>query len=221
MPVLEASELYRFFRAGDEEIKALRGVDFALQPGVLVALLGPSGSGKSTLLMCLAGIDEPDGGKVSVMNKPMTRRPEAEKSRLRAKYLGVMRQKNNLLSHLTVAENIAFAQAAAHQESAPRAAHIMHEIGIDKRAAFLPGHLSGGERARAGVAVALASEPKILLLDEPTGEVDARTEEAILRLLVDYCAHGGAAVAATHSSAVARAAGRICTMKDGKISDGR
>jgi putative ABC transport system ATP-binding protein len=220
MPMLQAQEIYRFFHTGDEEIKALRGVDFTLAQGELVAFVGPSGSGKSTLLMCLAGLDEPDGGKVTVMNELITRKPETEKSRLRAKYLGIMQQKNNLFLHLTLAQNIAFAQSITRQPNAAQSAELMTRIGLGARAGSLPGQLSGGERARAGLAVALASEPQILLLDEPTGEVDADTEDAILSLLADFCRSGGSVVAATHNSAVARKAHRICAMRDGRMGDG-
>ena len=221
MLALEAQELYRFLHSGEEEVKALRGVDFSLAEGEMVALVGPSGSGKSTLLMCLSGLDEPDGGKVSIMNEPMSRKPEAVKARLRAKYLGIMQQKNNLFSHLTVAENMAFAQGIAHQQDAEKATSILNKFGIGERSGSLPGQLSGGEKARASLAVALAGTPRILLLDEPTGEVDAESEIAILSFLADFCKEGGTVVTATHNESIARVASRVCTMRDGKLSNGR
>src|SRR5690349_11129900 len=106
MSVLETTELYRFFHAGDEEVVALRGVTIKLEAGAFTALQGPSGSGKSTLIACLAGIDEPDGGMVSVLGERLTRRPEPERSGLRARYFGVLMQSGNLFEHLTVANNI-------------------------------------------------------------------------------------------------------------------
>jgi putative ABC transport system ATP-binding protein len=213
MAAIEAREVYRFFHVGSEEVKALRGVDFVAAEGEFVALFGPSGSGKSTLLMCLAGVDEPDGGSVQVMGEAMTRRPEAEKAKLRAKYLGVMRQGNNLFPHLTVAENLAFVRSGDGSRD------ILADIGIADRGRSLPAQLSGGERARAGIAVALASSPKVLLLDEPTGEVDAESEAAILSILAAFCAKGGAVVAATHSAGLARAAHRTATLRDGRMFD--
>lgn len=221
MLALEARELYRFFHSGEEEVKALRGVDFSLAEGEMVALVGPSGSGKSTLLMCLSGLDEPDGGKVSIMSEPMSRKPEAAKARLRAKYLGLMQQKNNLFSHLTVAENMAFAQGIAGQQDTGKATNILNRFGIGERSDSLPGQLSGGEKARASLAAALAATPRILLLDEPTGEVDAQSENAILAYLADFCKEGGAVVTATHNETIARAASRVCIMRDGKLSNGR
>lgn len=219
MQILEAQELYRFFHTGDEEIKALRGVDFALNRGELVALMGPSGSGKSTLLACLAGIDEPDGGMVHAMTVSLSRKPETEKTRLRAMYFGTMLQKNNLLGHLTVLENICLAQSVLKAPDIEKVEAILSRLGIKQRAESLPAQLSGGERARAGLAVALANAPPILLLDEPTGEVDAETETAILNALGELAQLGTGIVMATHNAAVAKYAHRIVRMRDGKILD--
>ncbi len=219
--MLEARELYRFFHSGDEEVKALRGVDVTVNPGDFIALIGPSGSGKSTLLMCLAGLDEPDGGSVLVYSEVITRRPEIEKTRLRSKYFGVMLQKENLFAHLTVAENVRAAQAASGGfVNDDEITSILERIGMNNRIQSLPAQLSGGEKARAGLAVALARKPSILLLDEPTGEVDAQTEDQILVVLNEYRGAGGSIVVATHNAAVGRVATQILVMKDGKIANG-
>lgn len=217
MGLLEAEELYRFYHRGDEEVKALRGVHLSLDVGEMVALVGPSGSGKSTLLHCLAGLDEPDGGTVWVMDQIMTRRPESEKTQLRSRHMGIMRQKDNLFAHLSVIENARLAQQLAGKQDGNRIDAIFHHTGLADRTSSMPPQLSGGERARAGLAVAMASNPKILLLDEPTGEVDAETEAAILHLLADYRNEGGGIVVATHNPAVARLATDTLNMKDGKI----
>ena len=220
MKVLEARELYRFFHTGEEEVKALRGVDLALNEGEMIALVGPSGSGKSTLLHCLAGLDEPDGGTVHVMQHVMSRQPELAKARLRAEFLGVMRQKDNLISHLTVAENMALARSLVTNGKSSNAETMLERLGMARRAASLPAQLSGGELARAGLVVALACHPKILLLDEPTGEVDGETETAVMDVLGEYQRGGGAVVIATHNIAVARNATQVLKMKDGKIIHG-
>ena len=221
MKVLEARELYRFFHSDEEEVKALRGVDLTLDEGEMIALVGPSGSGKSTLLHCLAGLDEPDGGAVYVMGQPISRQSEITKTKLRATYFGVMRQKDNLISHLTIAENMAMALALAPHSKEADQINILDRIGIDKRANSIPAQLSGGELARAGLAVALACHPKILLLDEPTGEVDGETEADILKLLENFQREGGAIVIATHNVAAAKCATHVVKMKDGKIDNGR
>jgi putative ABC transport system ATP-binding protein len=220
MHAVEAVELYKFFHAGDEEVRALRGVDLVLEAGEMAALIGPSGSGKSTLLHCLAGLEEPDGGMVRVMGEPMTRHPEAHKARLRSKFLGVMLQGNNLFSHLTVSENIKMMRSLCHANGEDATDALLRDIGLATRASSLPAELSGGERARAGLAAAMACEPKILLLDEPTGEVDAAAEKAILSALDGFCGRGGAVLVATHNHAVAHKASRVVLMKDGKTSDG-
>jgi putative ABC transport system ATP-binding protein len=217
MRLLEAEELYRFFHSGGDEVKALRGVHLALEEGEMIALVGPSGSGKSTLLHCLAGLDEPDGGVVRVMDQPMSRQPEAAKLKLRSRFMGIMRQKDNLFPHLTVAGNAALARSLAGKGGSEETDMVFARIGIADRTQFLPTQLSGGERARAGMAVAMASAPKILLLDEPTGEVDAETETTILRLLAEYRDKGGGVVVATHNPAVARLATETLSMKDGRV----
>jgi putative ABC transport system ATP-binding protein len=217
--VLEARELYRFFHAGEEEVKALRGVFLSARAKEMVALVGPSGSGKSTLLNCLSGLDEPDGGMVRIMDEAMTRQPESRKRQLRARFIGVMRQKNNLFSHLSVAQNISLAQSLNGRDDRVTNHKVLERMGMESRAAFLPPQLSGGERARAGLAVAMACKPSLLFLDEPTGEVDVDTETSILELLADYCHGGGTIVVATHNAAVARMATRTLNMQDGKMVD--
>ncbi|MDE2384856.1 MAG: ABC transporter ATP-binding protein [Alphaproteobacteria bacterium] len=219
MLLLEAQELYRFFHNDDEEVKALRGVTFTLAQGEFVALMGPSGSGKSTLLACLAGLDEPDGGMVHLLSLPVSRRPEAEKTKLRAAHIGALLQKTNLISHLNVLENVQLAQKMSVTQSPVPAEELVSRVGLKQRAESLPAALSGGERARAGLAVALANRPRILLLDEPTGEVDAATEASILALLSGLTAEGVGIVVATHNPAVANAAKRVVKMRDGKVLD--
>jgi putative ABC transport system ATP-binding protein len=219
MALLEAREIYRFYHSGDEEVKALRGVDVRIEAGEMVVFIGPSGSGKSTLLMCLAGLDEPDGGEVLVLDERITRRDEKFKSELRSRTMGVMLQSNNLFAHLNVAENINLAQQITSNANAVWAKHIVESLGIGSRSTALPAQLSGGERARAALAVALARNPKILILDEPTGEVDATAESVILSLLQGHCQKGGAAVVATHNAALAKQATRVLPIKDGKFTN--
>jgi len=216
--VLEAQELYRFFHSGDEEIKALRGVNVAFKAGELVSLMGPSGSGKSTLLHCLAGLDEPDGGMVKVFNEPMTRRPERQRADLRARYLGLMLQKNNVFDHLTVLQNIRFAQSKRSRAEIDLDEDIAERVGLAQRNHFLPPQLSGGERARAALAMAIAADPEIFLLDEPTGQVDMDTEKHLTWMFKRLCESGRCVIVATHNPSLAAACDRVITMRDGKVS---
>jgi len=217
MKVIEAFDLYRFYHVEEEETLALRGVCLALEPEEFVAAQGPSGSGKSTLLACLAGLDEPDGGYVTIMGKRITRRPEVERAAVRAGNIGIMLQSGNLFDHLSVEDNILLPMVLAHKVDLPYLNELLEMVGLDHRRQARPAHISGGETARAGLAVALAAKPKLLLADEPTGEVDAEIEEQILLLLDTYRKSGGAVLAVTHSNAVANHADRIIRLFDGRI----
>ena len=218
-PVLEARNLYRFFRAGDEETLALRGVSLTVQAGSTVAVLGPSGSGKSTLLNCLAGLDEPAGGTVLVRGERLSHRPETERARIRAHRIGVLLQTGNLLQHLDVRGNVRVAQLARGTDAPPRRVDdLLDEVGLSARRHAYPTELSGGELARVGLAVALANDPDVVLADEPTGELDGDTEQQVLQLLADHTRRGAGLVVVTHSLAVARIADRIVTLTDGQIS---
>jgi len=216
--VLEAQDLYRFFHAGDEETLALRGVSISVEGGEMVAVTGPSGSGKSTLLACLAGLDEPDGGMVRVAGLAVSRRPEPERAALRARHIGMLFQSANLFEHLTVDQNLALAQSLAGTTDVARRTGLLDELGLSPRRHAHPSQLSGGETARAGLAVALANEPDVLLADEPTGEVDAVTEHQVLALLRHRADVGGAVVIVTHSPGVAAAADRTIGLADGTVT---
>lgn len=220
-PVLEAHELYRFYHAGDDETFALRGVNLSIASGEIVAVVGPSGSGKSTLLSCLAGLDEPDGGHVTVAGVRITRRPEALRACLRARWIGVLSQSGNLLDHLSVRQNILVAQWFSRGSDRPAPEDLLAEVGLSARASARPSTLSGGEAARAGLAVALANDPPVLLADEPTGEVDERNEQLLLDLLRQRAALGSAIVVVTHSGRAADAADRIVGLEDGRLAGDR
>lgn len=215
-PALQARQLYRFFRAGDEETLALRGVSLEIRSGELLAVVGPSGSGKSTLLGCLAGLDEPDGGSVWLSGRRLSHRPEAERARMRADRLGVLLQSGNLIGHLTVRGNVRLGQSFARGRR-QSVARIIEDMGLTGRSSAYPSQLSGGEATRAGLAVALANDPAVLLADEPTGEVDGETEQMLLQLLKDRARAGGAVVVVTHSTAVIALADRVVELHDGRI----
>jgi putative ABC transport system ATP-binding protein len=214
--VLEARNLYRFFHAGDDEALALQGVSLAVERGEVVAVTGPSGSGKSTLLACLAGLDEPDGGTVTVEGERLSRRPEEERAAVRARSIGMLFQQGNLVGHLSVAGNVALAQGLGGGSTRP--AELLERCGIADRAGARPAQLSGGELARAGLAVALANDPAILLADEPTGELDEATAMRVLALLRRHAENGMAVVVVTHDAAVAASAGREVRLRDGRVA---
>jgi putative ABC transport system ATP-binding protein len=214
---LEAESLYRFFHAADDETLALQGVSMVVQGGEVVAVTGPSGSGKSTLLSCLAGLDEPDGGMVRIGGKRLSRRTEEERAYLRADRIGILYQQANLVGHLSVEDNVAVAQRLAGTSRSGARTDLLERCGIAARAHARPTQLSGGELARAGLAVALANDPAVVLADEPTGELDATTAVRILDLLRERAAEGAAVLVVTHSPDVAAAADREVRLRDGKV----
>jgi putative ABC transport system ATP-binding protein len=217
MPVLEAFDLYRFYHAREEETLALRGVNIHVDEGEIVVVMGASGSGKSTLLACLAGLDEPDGGYVVLMGKRLTRRPEVERARMRANHLGILLQSGNLFEYLSVADNVRLPMYLAHKVDERRVRQLIDLVDLPNRAKARPSQLSGGEAARAGLAVALATNPNLLLADEPTGEVDAGTEKRILDLLNVRRQQGGATLIVTHSNVLAEEADRVVRLLDGRV----
>jgi putative ABC transport system ATP-binding protein len=212
-----ADSLYRFFRAGDDETLALRGVSLEVGAGELVALVGPSGSGKSTLLSCLAGLDEPDGGTVLIHGERMSHRPEAVRARLRAERIGLVGASGNLFDHLTVGTNVEFARRLSPRRAAGSVDDLLGAVGLRARAWAYPGELSGGEAARAGLAVALAGGPAVVLADEPTGELDSTTEDDVLDLLRATADREVAVVVASHSPALAAVADRVVDLRDGRV----
>jgi putative ABC transport system ATP-binding protein len=215
--LLQAESLYRFFHAGDDETLALQGVSLDVDAGEVVAVTGPSGSGKSTLLACLAGLDEPDGGLVRVVGERLSRRSEEVRARMRAREIGMLFQQTNLVGHLSVAGNIGLAQQLAGSGTAAgRRAELLERCGLSARAHARPGQLSGGELARAGLAVALANDPRVLLADEPTGELDTVTAQRVLDLLRGRAGAGAAVLIVTHSPEVAARADREIRLRDGR-----
>jgi putative ABC transport system ATP-binding protein len=216
--VLSCRDLYRFYRSGDEETLALRGVSLSVARGEVVAVVGPSGSGKSTLLACLAGLDEPDGGAVTLSGERVSHRPEAERARIRSRRLGVVLQSGNLITHLTVSANIQLVQAAGRSSTRTTAESLLEQVGLRDRASALPRELSGGELARAALAVALSNNPDVLLADEPTGELDGQTEQVVLDLIRSRAYDGRGVLLVTHSPAVTEIADRVIGLSDGRIA---
>ncbi|MEO8643365.1 ABC transporter ATP-binding protein [Pseudomonas sp.] len=213
---LSASGLYRFYHTGDVETAALKGVSLQIAAGEFVAVMGPSGSGKSTLLACLAGLDDPDGGIVEVMGQRISRRTERERAGLRAGHIGILMQSGNLFEHLTLERNLRLQLKLAGLREWAGIDTMLQTLGLTQRLQARPSQLSGGELARAGLALALCTRPALLLADEPTAEVDGVTEASILDYLKVRCSEGCSMLIATHSRALASKADRLLQLDDGR-----
>ena len=197
----------------------MRDVSLTLAPGETVAVVGPSGSGKSTLLNLLAGLDDPDGGFVRVDGRQLSHERATRQALLRGELIGVLTQSSGLLEHLDVLGNL---QLAAAYRSTPSSTDdllaLLDGTMLRDRAHARPSTLSGGETARANLAVALAGGPRLLLADEPTAEVSRLEEATLLELLRTLQPENGATVIVTHSNAVAGAANRVLSLLDGRMS---
>jgi putative ABC transport system ATP-binding protein len=215
--VLEASELYRFYHAGDHETLALRGVSLCVEAGEIVAIAGVSGSGKSTLLACLAGLDEPSGGTVRVLGERLSRQSESRRARIRGRSIGMLFQSANLLAHLDLRSNVLLAQRLAGRVDSARVEALLDGVGLGARSHARLTELSGGELARAGLAVALANDPPLLLADEPTGELDTQTAGQIAALLRARADAGVAVLAVTHNAVLGDAADRVLELDSGRL----
>jgi putative ABC transport system ATP-binding protein len=214
---LEAHGLHRFYRRGGNEVAALLDVSLTCAAGETVAVTGPSGSGKSTLLGLLAGLDDPDGGAVHVGGERMSHQPPAVAAGIRARHVGVLTQSSGLFGHLTVMQNVRFA-ASLRTGAGPSPEELVDGLGLSAVRTAVPRTLSGGETARAGLAVALAGSPAVLLADEPTAEVSSDEEDTILELLTQWRPRGGATIIVTHSAAVADHADRVLHLLDGRVA---
>ena len=217
MKPLEARGLHRFYRRGGNEVGALLDVSLTCEAGETVAVTGPSGSGKSTLLGLLAGLDNPDGGAVHVAGERLSHQSPTVAARLRARHIGVLTQSSGLLGHLSVLENVRFA-ASLRAGSGPSPEELVEGLGLQAVSRAVPRTLSGGETARAGLAVALAGSPSVLLADEPTAEVSSDEEHTILDLLRQWRPREGATVIVTHAAPVAAHADRIVHLVDGRVA---
>lgn len=218
-PVLEARGLHRFFRRGGDEVAALRDVSLTLLPGEIVAVVGPSGSGKTTLLNVLAGLDDPDGGSVQVAGRQLSHETPSMQARLRGALIGVLTQTSGLVEHLDLLDNLRL--AASFRRRAPGASalrSLLADVQLSEHAHARPSTLSGGETARANLAVALVGAPRLLLADEPTAEVSKAEEASLLLLLRRLHTDEGATLLVTHSAAVAAAADRTVHLLDGRAS---
>ena len=225
--ILRAEGLYKSYQMGATEISVLKGLDFAVRAGEFVAVVGVSGSGKSTLLHILGALDNPDKGVVEFEGRDLNRMASRELNRFRNKTVGFVFQFYHLLDELSVMENVFLPAMAGcgvigwlmfRKKAKKRAKELLEKLGLSDRAEHKPFQLSGGERQRVAIARALMNEPKVLLADEPTGNLDTATGNGILEVFEGLNTAGQTIVMVTHDERIAHRAGRIVTLTDGKIA---
>lgn len=220
MALLRFEGVSKRFHRGTEEVVALDDVDLVVEAGEFVALIGPSGSGKSTLLHLAGGLDQPDAGRILLGDRDLAALSIGERAKLRRREVGFVFQFFHLIPTLTVRENVELPLMLDGVKSNGRTADLLDRVGIAHRAEHLPGELSGGELQRAAIARALVAGPEIILADEPTGNLDSATSQAVLTLLAEQVTESGAAlVMVTHDRDVAAQAPRAHTLRDGKLHD--
>ena len=223
MNVVEARDLSRDYKFGAEHVHALRGVSFEIPDGDYVAIVGPSGSGKSTLLNLLGAIDQPTRGTVSIRGNSVAGMRDREATEFRLRNIGFVFQRFYLMPTLSARENVELPMSEAglgKAERVERARELLRYVGLGHREKHRPSELSGGEQQRVAIARALANKPAILLADEPTGELDARTGAEIIGLFQQLNSDGTTIIVVTHDEDLADAARRKIHMRDGLIVDG-
>jgi len=220
-PALHLSQVERRYPQGDTFLEVLRGAELAIWPGEIVALVAPSGTGKSTLLHVAGLLEKPDGGEVFVGGKPTSHMNDKERTRIRREELGFVYQFHHLLPELSALENVVIPQlirGLPKAEAEDRASQILSFLGLAKRLKHRPGELSGGEQQRVAIARAVANAPRLLLADEPTGNLDPHTSDRVFQTLVAIVrASRLAALIATHNMELAARMDRRVTIREGLI----
>src|SRR5947199_2483721 len=221
-PALELRDVRRVFRLAGTELKVLNGVDLMLRPGEIVALVGPSGAGKSTLLHVAGLLERPDGGAMLIGGEDCGSLSDERRTLLRRSEIGFVYQFHHLLPEFSALENVMLPQmiaGVARGRARGKAAELLDRAGLASRAAHRPARLSGGEQQRVAIVRALANDPRILLADEPTGNLDHTTAAGVMETLIEIVrAHGLAALIATHNLELAARLDPTVALEDGRLS---
>jgi putative ABC transport system ATP-binding protein len=221
MPLLDLKKITKEYKLGETVVRALRGLDLSIEEGEIVALMGPSGSGKSTLMHIIGALDTPSNGTAFLDGQDLERLKEKELVALRGKKIGFVFQTFNLIQTLTAQQNVELPmifQGIRRAERAQRAKELLVKVGLADRVRHKPSELSGGERQRVAVARALANDPEIILADEPTGNLDTESGEAILEMLKGLRVNDGKTVIiVTHDPEATAIADRVIRLRDGRV----
>jgi putative ABC transport system ATP-binding protein len=222
MAVVELRNIWKTYLMGETEVHALREVNFTLEKGQMVAVMGPSGSGKSTLLNLVGCLDQPTRGEYMLGGRNVAELDDDQLSEIRAAQIGFVFQSYNLIPQLTVVENIEiplYYLGVSERESYERAVSTAEKVGLSHRLSHVPTELSGGERQRVGIARAMASSPLFILADEPTGNLDTKTGRQIMELLHELNGDGVTMIIVTHDTIVAEQCERFMLLQDGTMRE--
>ncbi|EAQ38530.1 ABC transporter ATP-binding protein [Dokdonia sp. MED134] len=220
--MIEIKDLHKSYQMGSNSLHVLKGIDFSVKEGELVSIMGSSGSGKSTLLNILGMLDEADEGTYNLDNVPIKNLNEKVAAQYRNKFLGFIFQSFNLINYKNALDNVSmplYYQGMKRAERTDRAMHYLEKVGLAQWATHLPSEMSGGQKQRVAIARALASDPKVLLADEPTGALDTKTSYEVMDLIQGINDEGKTILVVTHEPDIAEMTKRIVNLKDGRIID--
>lgn len=220
-PLVEFQDIYKIYKMGDSEVRALDGVSFSIYKGEFVAIIGQSGSGKSTCMNIIGCLDVPTDGKYFLEGKDVSKLSDDEQAEIRNKTLGFIFQQYNLLPKLNILDNVKLPllyKGLREQEQNILAKDALKRVGIEDKAHHKPSQLSGGQQQRASIARALAGSPSVILADEPTGALDSKTSREVIDFLVELNKQGNTIILITHDNSIAARAKRVIRIHDGKIT---
>ena len=214
--MLIAKNIYKFYKYGSKDVRAVNGIDLDIERGKALAIVGPSGAGKSTLLHMLGGLDKPSSGKIIMDGLDIYKLPDSQRAKIRNTRIGFVFQFYNLLPEFTALENVMLPAMISGSAARGRAKDLLRSLGLEDRMNHRPSELSGGESQRVAIARAIVNEPEVLLCDEPTGNLDSKTSQAIYELL--FKLNNTALVIVTHDDKISGSASSTIRIKDGRLA---
>ena len=218
--LIELKDIQKTYRIGDSEYPVLKGIDLKIESGEFIALMGPSGSGKSTLLNIVGCLDRPTSGRFTLLGQDISQTSDDELARLRREELGFIFQTFNLIGRISVLKNVEvpmMLHGLPRVERKARALKLLEGMNIANRADFSPPNISGGERQRVAIARALANDPKIIIADEPTGNLDLKNSDEVMKILTNLNRDGRTIIMVTHNPEITENCSRVIRLRDGRI----
>jgi putative ABC transport system ATP-binding protein len=218
--VIELKDIHKSYRIGDSEFTVLKGIDLQIEEGEFIALMGPSGSGKSTLLNIVGCLDRPTSGQFLLLGQEISQTSDDELARVRREELGFIFQTFNLIGRISVLKNVEvpmMLSGITREKRKERALKLLESVGIAHRINFSPQNISGGERQRVAIARALANNPKIIIADEPTGNLDLKNSNEVMKILSNLYKEGRTIIMVTHNPEITENCSRVIRLRDGRI----